>query len=67
MFLRYLQLVGTNRITIYKRCCDAHSDEFKRVGLDLKNIKKVEDIDIYYLNYHRRNLDPKYSKKGDFS
>ena len=65
MHLSYMEIVGTDRIAIYKRYVDAYNDEFKRVGLDLNNVNTLEGLNAHYLSYHQRNLDPKYCQKGE--
>ena len=56
MLLNYLQIVGTDRIAIYKKYCDEYGHEFKRVGLELERVKTLSELNELYLSYHQRNL-----------
>ena len=44
MILNYLHIVGTDRISIYKRDMEFNLEKYKRVGLDLKKIKTRKDL-----------------------
>ena len=57
MLIQYLQVVDSDRISLFRKCIEEHNPSFLAVGLDLNNVRTEKDLEAHYLSFHQRNLE----------